>query len=104
MTSEVKADLIIELSDLNYLCSHASLACKGFLEIIPTDDNNGQLLSIDLRASPQVKEKTTGPRLLIIPDDNLPKSEKTERMRHPSFCLSCAGLNKHTSTFCSVTL
>ena len=38
MTSEVKADLKIELSDLNYLCSHASLACKGFLEMIPTTD------------------------------------------------------------------
>ena len=37
MTSEVKADLKIELSDLNYLCSHASLACKGFLEMIQTD-------------------------------------------------------------------
>ena len=37
MTSEVKADLKIELSDLNYLCSHASLACKGFLEMIHTD-------------------------------------------------------------------
>ena len=37
MTSEVKADLKIELSDLNYLCSHASLACKGFPEMIETD-------------------------------------------------------------------
>ena len=42
MTSEVKADLKIELSDLNYLCSHASLACKGFLEMIETDNNNEQ--------------------------------------------------------------
>ena len=41
MTLEVKADLKIELSDLNYLCSHASLACKGFLEMIPTDANDG---------------------------------------------------------------
>ena len=41
MTSEVKADLKIELSDLNYLCSHASLACKGFPEMIETDNNNG---------------------------------------------------------------
>ena len=37
MTSEVKADLKIELSDLNYLCSNASLACKGFPEMIATD-------------------------------------------------------------------
>ena len=36
MTSEVEADLKIELSDLNYLCSHASLACKGLLEMIHT--------------------------------------------------------------------
>ena len=36
-TSEVKANLKIELSDLNFLCSHASLACKGFLEMIQTD-------------------------------------------------------------------
>ena len=54
MTSKVKADLKIELSDINYLWSHASLACKGFLEMIPTT-NKGQLWSIDLRASPQVK-------------------------------------------------
>ena len=43
MTSEVKADLKIELGDLNYLCSHASLACKGFLEMIETDNKRGQL-------------------------------------------------------------
>ena len=39
MTSEVTSDLKIELSDLNYLGSHASLAYKGFLEMIDTDDN-----------------------------------------------------------------
>ena len=51
MTSEVKADLKIELSDLNYLWSHASLACKGFLEMIPTDgQQRGQLWSIELRS------------------------------------------------------
>ena len=38
MTSEVKADLKIELSDLNYLCSHAYLACKCFPEMIDTDN------------------------------------------------------------------
>ena len=36
MTSDVKADLKIELSDLNYLCSHASLACKCSPEMIAT--------------------------------------------------------------------
>ena len=44
MTSEVKADLIIELSDLNYLCSHASLACKGFLEMIETNDRQRPIM------------------------------------------------------------
>ena len=37
MTTEVKADLKIELNDLNYLCFNASLACKGFPEMIQTD-------------------------------------------------------------------
>ena len=37
MTSEVTYDLKIELSDLDYLGSHASLSCKGFLEMIDTD-------------------------------------------------------------------
>ena len=59
-TSEVKADLKIELSDLNYLCSHASLACKGFPEMI---DNNkrGQLWSIDLRCFAAGKNQTKSP-------------------------------------------
>ena len=39
-TLEVKADLKIEFSDLNYLCCHASLACKGFPEMIPTTTAN----------------------------------------------------------------
>ena len=39
MTSKVTSDLKIELSDLNYLGSYASLAYKGFLEMIDTDDN-----------------------------------------------------------------
>ena len=42
MTFEAEADLRIELSDINYLYSYASLACKGFLEMIPMT-NNGQL-------------------------------------------------------------
>ena len=40
MTSEVTSDLKIELSDLNSLCSHASPASKGFLEMIDTDDDD----------------------------------------------------------------
>ena len=52
MTSEVKADLKIELSDLNSLCSHASLASKGFLGMIHTTDGwTGQLSSIDERCT-----------------------------------------------------
>ena len=46
MTSEVNADLKIELSDLNYLCSHASLACKGFLEMIATTTSDGRPIMI----------------------------------------------------------
>ena len=38
MTSEVTSDQKIELSDLDYLGSHASLACKGFLEMIEMPD------------------------------------------------------------------
>ena len=48
MTSDVKADLRIELSDLNCLCDHAPLACKGFLETIHT---TGQLSLIDERCT-----------------------------------------------------
>ena len=44
MTSEVKADLKIELSDLNYLCSNASLACKGYLEMIHTMINKRPIM------------------------------------------------------------
>ena len=36
MASEVTNDLRIELGDLNYICSNASLACKGFLDMIET--------------------------------------------------------------------
>ena len=46
MASEAKADLKIEISDLTYLCPHDSLACKGFLDMIATDNKqttNGQL-------------------------------------------------------------
>ena len=45
MASEVKYDLRIELSDLNYLCCHAFLASKCFWELIET----GRLSSLDLR-------------------------------------------------------
>ena len=47
MTSEVKCNLRFELSDLNYLCSHASLARKGFLEMI----DKGQLSFVDERCT-----------------------------------------------------
>ena len=46
MTSEVTSDLKIELSDLDYLCFHVSLACKGFLEMIQMT-MMGQISSID---------------------------------------------------------
>ena len=42
MTLEVKADLKIELSDLSYLCSHSSLACKCFPEMIHTTPTDKQ--------------------------------------------------------------
>ena len=54
MTSEIKVELKIELSGLNYLCSHASLACKGFPEMIDTD--NGQLSSIDFAGLPPARK------------------------------------------------
>ena len=47
MALEVTSDLRFELSNLNYICYHASLACKGFLEMIET----GQLSSIDERCT-----------------------------------------------------
>ena len=33
VASEVTSDLKIQLSELNYLCSHASLASKGLHEL-----------------------------------------------------------------------
>ena len=51
MTSEVKADLKIELSDLNYLCTNASLACKGFPEMIETMANYDPLTCVASLAS-----------------------------------------------------
>ena len=47
MTSEVTSDLKIEISDLNCLCVHASLACKGLLEMIDTMTTTGQLSFVD---------------------------------------------------------
>ena len=49
MTSEDTSEVRFELSDLNNLCSHASLAYKGFLEMIDTDDDNEPII-IDWRA------------------------------------------------------
>ena len=46
MTSEVTSDLKIELSDLDYLGSHASLAYKGFLEMIDTDNKQQRPIMI----------------------------------------------------------
>ena len=52
MILEVKANLKIELGDLNYIWSHASLAYKGFLEMIETDS---QLSSIDFTRLPPAR-------------------------------------------------
>ena len=41
---EVTYELIFEVSGLNYLCSHTSLAYKGFLEMIDTDDDNEPII------------------------------------------------------------
>ena len=50
MASEVISEIKIELSDLNNLCCHASLASKCLHEMIKTDVRNvGDLSSIDLR-------------------------------------------------------
>ena len=49
MTSVVTSEVRFELSGLNYPCSHASLPCKCFSEMIETTDNS-QLWSIDLRS------------------------------------------------------
>ena len=38
MTSEVKSDLKIELSGLDYICSHVFLASKCFHELNETED------------------------------------------------------------------
>ena len=51
MASEVTSGLIIELSDLNYPCSHVYLASKGLHETNQTDrqTDRGDLSSIDER-------------------------------------------------------
>ena len=49
MALEVTSDLRFKLSNLNYMCYHASLACKGFLEMI--EITTGQLSSIDERCT-----------------------------------------------------
>ena len=45
MTSEDTSEVIFELNDLNYPCSHAFLACKGFPEMIHTTTANYDLLT-----------------------------------------------------------
>ena len=54
MTSEVTSDLRFEFSGLNNPCSSASLA-SIVLCLINLDGKKGQISSIDLLASPQVK-------------------------------------------------
>ena len=51
MTSDVKADLQIELTDLNYmyLRCHASLACKGFFEMIHMNNNGANIDPLTLQ-------------------------------------------------------
>ena len=48
MASEVISDIKIELSDLNNLCCHASLASKCLHEMIADVRTHGGDLSIDL--------------------------------------------------------
>ena len=61
MTLEAKSDLKIELRDLNYLCSYASLASKGFLEMIET---TGQLSFVDERCTLVKNQKQLNSTLL----------------------------------------
>ena len=52
--SQFTCDLGIELSDLNYLCSHVSLASKGLHELNDTG-GGGQTSPIDFVSSTEVK-------------------------------------------------
>ena len=56
MTSDVKADLQIELTDLNYmyLRCHASLACKGFFEMIHMNNNGANIDPLTLQGYRQL--------------------------------------------------
>ena len=55
MASEVISDIKIELSDLNNLCCHASLASKCFHEMIKTYGNEEIYHPLTCVATPQVK-------------------------------------------------
>ena len=56
MTSEVTSDLKIQLSDLDYICFHVSLASKGLHEINDTDGRTEEVYDpLTCVASPQVK-------------------------------------------------
>ena len=55
MTSEVTSDLKFELSDLNNTCSSAFLAPIVLCLTNLPGKKKGQISSIDLLASPQVK-------------------------------------------------
>ena len=60
MTSEVTSDLKFELSGLNNPSSSAFLAPKCFSELnVPGGRKKGQISSIDLLASPQVKSQAS---------------------------------------------
>ena len=61
--SEVRSDLKIQLSDLNYICSHVSLASKGLHELNP--DGGGQTTPIDFVSSTEVKRAQKGHTLLL---------------------------------------
>ena len=59
MASEVISDIKIELSDLNNLCCHASLASKCLHEMIPNGNGNEEIYHpLTCVATPQVKTVT----------------------------------------------
>ena len=56
MASEVISEIKIELSDLNNLCCHASLASKCLHEMIKTRPRTAKDDPLTCVASPQVKK------------------------------------------------
>ena len=55
MTSDGTSDLKIQLSDLDYLCSHVSLASKGLHELNATQAEEEVYDPLTCVALPQVK-------------------------------------------------